>query len=126
LISSRDLETLRSFDGNGHITLSAYLRLDTPHYRESAYPEFVRQMQVRLEECGSRPDCRQAIQEDMEIVGVYLRNNGHRQHAGIAIFSCAAEFFWRAFPLTLPVPNQISVGPRFDLEPLLKIHTPVS
>jgi hypothetical protein len=116
--TSEDLELLRSFDGRGNITLSVYLRLDTPHRRESAYEEFVRQMQLCLSESCPRPEWRDAIQEDMEIVGLYLRTNGHRRHAGLAIFSCAAELFWRAYPLPVPLPTQVAVGPKFNVEPL--------
>lgn len=118
LIPERDLERLRSFNSHGNITLSAYLRLDTPQRRESACQEFMNQMQMRLEECGPRLEDREAIQEDMEIVGLYLKTNGHRSHAGIAIFSCAAELFWRAYPLPVPLPTQVTVGPRFNVEPL--------
>jgi hypothetical protein len=118
LIPDSDLEVLQAFKGHGSITLSAYLRLDTPKHRESAYNEFMQQMQVRLEECGSSPDCHDALKEDMEIVGLYLRTNGNRGQAGLAIFSCAAEFFWRVYPLAVPLPTQVSVGPKFNLEPL--------
>jgi hypothetical protein len=118
LIPDSDLEVLQAFNGHGSITLSAYLRLDTPKHRESAYKEFMQQMQVRLEECGSSPDCRDALKEDMEIVGLYLRTNGNRGQAGLAIFSCAAEFFWRVYPMAVPLPTQVSVGPKFNLEPL--------
>ena len=118
MIPDRDLEALQSFNGHGSITLSAYLRLDTPQHQESAYDEFVQQMNVRLDECGSEPDCRDALREDMEIVGMYLRTNGHRDYAGLAIFSCATELFWRVYPLPVPLPNRVSVGPKFDIEPL--------
>ncbi len=118
MIPDSDLEVLQSFDGHGSITLSAYLRLDTPQHRESAYNEFIQQMQVRLAECGSSPECREALKEDMEIVDLYLRTNGNRGQVGLAIFSCAAEFFWRVYPLAVPLPTQVSVGPRFNLEPL--------
>jgi hypothetical protein len=118
LIPDSDLKTLRTFDSHGNITLTAYLRLDTPQRRERAYQEFMRQMQACLDECGPRPECREAIQEDMEIVGLYLKTNGHRRHAGLAIFSCAAELFWRAYPLSVPVPTKVSVGPHFDIGPL--------
>ena len=57
----------------------------------------------------------------MEIVGLYLKTNGHRYPPGLAIFSCAAELFWRAYPLPVAVPTQVTVGPKFDLEPLLRI-----
>jgi hypothetical protein len=118
LIPDSDLETLQSFNGHGSITLSAYLRLDTPERRKSAYDEFLQQMNLRLEECGSKPECREALKEDMEIVGMYLRTNGHRDYAGLAIFSCAAELFWRVYPLTVSLSTQVSVGPEFDVAPL--------
>jgi hypothetical protein len=118
LIPDSDLEALQSFNSHGSTTLSAYLRLDTPEHRESAYDLFLQQMQLRLEECGPKPECREALKEDMEIVGLYLRTNGHRDYAGLAIFSCAAELFWRVYPLPAPLPNRVSVGPEFDILPL--------
>jgi hypothetical protein len=118
LTLDNDLEMLRSFKSHGGITLSAYLRLDTPQRRDAAYDEFLRQVQVRLEECSPRPECQEAIKEDVEIVKLYLQTNGHRRHAALAIFSCAAELFWRAYPLPVPVPTEITVGPSFNLEPL--------
>jgi hypothetical protein len=124
LVPPRELEVLRSFDPRGRVTLSAYLRLDSPECRESAYEEFMRRARTCLEECGSDAECRQAIREDMEIVGLYLRSNGHRHHAGLAIFSCAAELFWRAYPLNVPIPTQVRVGPRFDVEPLIPADNP--
>jgi peptide subunit release factor 1 (eRF1) len=123
LIPDSDLEILRSFDGRGNVTLSAYLRLDTPQSRESAYSEFMKQMQVRLEDWASDPEVQKALGEDMEIIGLYLQSNGHRRHAGMAIFSCAARLFWRAFPLSSPLPTRVTVGPRFDLEPLMSATT---
>lgn len=81
----------------------------------------MRQTRARLEECGPRADCRKAIQEDIEIVSLYLKTNAHRRQPGLAIFSCAAELFWRAYPLPEPVPNRVVIGPRFDLEPLRAI-----
>jgi len=120
LIPEEDLETLKSFNSEGRITLTAYLRLDTALHRQAAYGEFVRQMEIRLAECQAEPGCREAIQEDREIVGLYLKSNGHREVAAVAIFSCAAEFFWRAYPLSRPLPTRVAVGSHFDLEPLLE------
>ena len=121
MISQADLAALQSFDSHGGITLSVYLRMDTPERRDSAYEEFKRQIKERLAECNPQPACREAIKEDMEIVGLYLRTNGHRRHAGLAIFSCAAELFWRAYPLATPLPTEVAVGPRFNLEPLMQL-----
>jgi hypothetical protein len=121
LISSHDLDVLTSFNGQGNITLSAYLRLDTPQRRESAYSEFMELMQESINDCSPRPECREAIQEDMEIVGLYLKANGHLDQAAIAIFSCAAELFWRVYRLPIPIRTQVAVGPEFDVEPLLRV-----
>ncbi len=118
MIPERDLLVLQSFEGHGSIKLSAYLRLDTPEHRTSAYSEFVKQMQARLDECGTSRECREALKEDMEIVAVYLRTNGHRHHPGLAIFSCAADLFWRVYPLPVALPSRVSVGPKFDVDPL--------
>jgi hypothetical protein len=101
--------------------LTAYLNLNSPEHRESAYHDFISLAEQRLEECGQRPECREAIHEDMEIVGLYLKTNGHRHHAGLAIFSCANELFWRAYPLPRPVETAVTVGPRFEVEPLREI-----
>ena len=120
MIPDSDLVALQSFNSRGHITISVYLQLDTPQRRDSAFDEFTQQMQHRLAECDPQPECSEAIKEDMEIVGLYLRTNGHRHHAGLAIFSCAAELFWRAYSLSEPVPTRVSIGPSFDVEPLLQ------
>ena len=121
MIPDSDLATLQSFNSRGHITLSAYLQLDTPQHRDSALDEFLQQIGARLAECDPQPECKEAIKEDMEIVSLYLKTNGHRRHAGLAIFSCAAELFWRAYPLSIAVPTQIMVGPAFNLEPLQQL-----
>jgi hypothetical protein len=118
LIPDNELEVLRSFDGHGQTTLSVYLRLDTPQLRESAYDRFVAEVQARLDERSAQPEYREAIKEDVEIVGLYLKTNGHRRHVGLAIFSCASALFWRAYPLSTPVPTKVVVGPKFDLDPL--------
>jgi len=116
LIPDRDFELLKSFNGHGHVTLSVYLRLDSPQLRNSAYDHFIQEMQACLTEHGSKPEVTEALREDMEIVGLYLKTNGHRKHPALAIFSCAAELFWRAYPLNVPVPMRVSVGPKFDVD----------
>lgn len=124
MVTGRDLNTLQSFNSRGRITVSAYLRLDTPQHRESAHDDFAQMMRDQLDGCNPQPDCQEAIKEDMEIVSLYLKTNGHRQHAGLAIFSCASELFWRAYPLSTPIPSQVAVGPDFDVAPLMQVATP--
>ena len=122
MIPDDDLETLKAFESDGLLVLSVYLPLDTPQSRKSAHDEFLRQVEIELAECQAQPDCRRAVKEDIEIVGLYLKTNGHRRHAGLAIFSCAPKFFWRAYPLPVAVPLQITAGHKFDLEPLVKLR----
>jgi hypothetical protein len=121
LIPDGDLEALKSFESDGPLVLSVYLPLDTPQSRESAHDEFLRQVEIQLAECQAQPDCRKAVKEDIEIISLYLRTNGHRRHAGLAIFSCAPKFFWRAYPLPVAVPLHITAGQRFDVEPLITL-----
>ena len=127
MIPAGDLETLKSFESDGHLVLSVYLRLDSPQSRESAYADFVDRVQTELAECNAQPECREALKEDVEIVGMYLKANGHRRHASLAIFSCAAQYFWRAYPLSAPLPMHIAAGSKFDVEPLRQaIEPPVA
>ena len=121
LISDGDLEALESFESDGPLVLSVYLPLDTPQSREAANDEFMRQVEIQLAECQAEPDCRKAVKEDIEIISLYLRTNGHRRHAGLAIFSCAPKFFWRAYPLPVAVPLHITAGHRFDVKPLIRL-----
>jgi hypothetical protein len=37
------------------------------------------------------------------------------------MFSCAARYFWRAYPLPVAVPTQIVAGGEFNLEPLQQL-----
>jgi hypothetical protein len=116
MISAEELEALRRFRGDTHLAVSAYLNLDSPEERQAAYEEFMRQMQIRLEECGERKDCREAVEEDIEIVRLYLKTNGRRRFRGVAIFSCAPEYFWRAYPLPVPVPTRVTVARQLNLD----------
>jgi hypothetical protein len=118
IIPAEEWDALKRFQGDTHLVVSAYLNLDSAAQRRAAYAEFMRQMQVRLEDCGARQDCREAVQEDIEIVRLYLKTNGERRFRSVAIFSCAPEYFWRAYPLPVPVPTQVTVGRHLDLEPL--------
>jgi hypothetical protein len=120
LISASELQMLQAFDSCGRITLSAYLCLEDGDVEQNVYEEFIRQAETCMEQCSPKPECREAIKEDMEIVGLYLKTNGHRRYPGLAIFSCAAELFWRAFPLPVSIASQVQVGPRFHLEPLTR------
>ncbi len=124
MISENELNQLKSFNGHGSYALTVYLRLDAPQLRETAYEQFDEAVRSCLEGRDCQPECREAIREDLEIVRLYIKTNGHRHYPGVAIFSCAAELFWRAYPLPVPVPTQVSVGPGFHVDPLLELMAP--
>ena len=121
MISDRELDVLKAYDNRGHNLLSVYLRLDTSARRQAANDQFVQQVRACLDNHDPPPMLREIIQEDIEIVSVYISSNAKRCGAGLAIFSCASELFWRAYSLPLPVPTQVAVGPRFDIDPLLQV-----
>ena len=121
MISDRELDVPKAYGNRGHNLLSVYLRLDTSARRQAATDQFVQQVRACLDSHDPPPVLREIIQEDIEIVSVYLSSNAERCGAGLAIFSCASELFWRAYSLPLPVPTQVAVGPRFDIEPLLQV-----
>ena len=120
MISDRELDVLRAYDNRGHNLLSVYLRLDTSARRQAAYERFVQQVRDCLDNRDPPPGLREIIQEDIEIASLYINCNANRCGAGLAIFSCASELFWRAYSLPIPIPSQVAVGPRFDIEPLLQ------
>ena len=121
MISNRELDVLRAYDDRGHSLLSVYLRLDTSARRRAARERFVQQVGVCLDNGDPPAVLRKIVQEDIDIASLYINCNAYRCGAGLAIFSCAPELFWRAYPLPVPVPTQVAVGPRFDIEPLLRV-----
>jgi hypothetical protein len=121
LIPVSELEALKSFESNGQLVLSAYICLEGMSHKDEVSAEFRQQLSRQLSDCNARPECRKAIEEDLEIIDLYLKTNGHRKHAGLALFSCAARYFWRAFPLPVAIPTRITAGRKFDLAPLLQL-----
>lgn len=124
MISKKDLEVLRAYRSRGHTLLSVYLRLDSAAGRQGAYQQFVRLLRACLNNHELPPMCPEIIQEDIEIVSLYLTSNANHPGAGLAIFSCACELFWRAYSLPILIPSRVAVGPRFDIEPLLQVAAP--
>ncbi len=114
MISEKELQMLKEFDGRGSLALSVYLRLDTPEKRRRAYETFRRCIAPYLN--GNGTDA--ALREDLDLIKVYLQTNGVKYAAGLAIFSCADRLFWRAYQLPVPVPDHVELGPTFNVQPL--------
>lgn len=117
--SPEDLARLAAFEADGRPALSIYLELTTVHRRKSARSIFETMASQQLEAGNADRRWRRMLQEDIEIVQMYLSNGSFPYSAGLAIFSCAGRVFWRAYPLPVAVPNRVDIGPTFNLEPLL-------
>lgn len=119
LPSPEDLKRLAAFRTEERPVLSVYLDLVTADKRKSASNEFKLMANQRLAEAYKTDHRRRKmLQEDIEIVQMYLNNGSLTCGAGLAIFSCASSLFWRAYTLPVAVPNQVDIGPTFNLTSL--------
>ena len=59
-----------------------------------------------------------ALSADAEQAERFLEFEYDWQSKGVALFSCQEEEFWRAIPLSVPVPNQVFVAQRPYVKPL--------
>ena len=117
MISKDDIGILARFDGDGRQALSLYLDVSTPERRDSAVAR------ARAHVTGALRDredqsASASLAEDLEMVGIYLGTTAARGMRYVAIFSCASQLFWRAYPIDHLETERITVGERFDVEPL--------
>jgi len=116
VISRKDFELLERFDADGGIALSIYLDVSTPALREGA----LQRIRARIGSLGDADgaDRLQTISEDLDMVELYLGTSAARSLRRVAIFSCANQLFWRAYPLSDLPEEYVAVGSRFDVAPL--------
>jgi peptide chain release factor subunit 1 len=113
MFSDRDLNELVEFRAEKSPVLSVYLNVDptqhtTDHYRLT--------LRTLLKEIS-----REAEAEDVEAVERYFDFEYDWQGKGVAIFSCQAEEFWRAYSLAVPVHNYAYVSHRPYIKPLTDV-----
>lgn len=112
MVIREDLDILARFDADGGLALSLYLDVSTPERRESALDR------VRDHLHTAPADAAAALAEDLDMVDLYLSTTTARRLHYIAMFSCARQLFWRAYPLDGLSAERIHIGARFDIEPL--------
>jgi hypothetical protein len=113
------MEKLAAFRTGERLALSVYLELVTSDKRNVASRDFETMVGQRLSEVYKTDfRRRKMLQEDIEIVHMYLNNGALTCGAGLAIFSCASSLFWRAYTLPVAVSNQVDIGSTFNLAPL--------
>jgi hypothetical protein len=113
-----ELQALKAFNAQSGLALSIYLDLDSAEKRVTAEETLRRLLHAQVRAMGIHGEAQETLQEDFEIIQLYLNTNGSRNARGLAIFSCANEFFWRAYPLPVPIGTHVHIAPHLDTEHL--------
>jgi hypothetical protein len=109
-----DLSALGQYNCPSGLAVSVYLDLQSLPERETATRLLQQLAEAQKEELGMDQEDWTTVQEDLDIIRLYLKTNGNRQVPGVAIFCCASEYFWRAYPLPTPIPTHMHIGHRLD------------
>jgi len=120
VLTYEEIQSLAQFNSRGNLALSVYLYLE-PASSASPAEQIEPLLQASLDRYAHDPERRRVLEEDIEMVRLYVRSNGNAQAGGLAIFSCSAEFFWRAYRLPRPVPTQVAVDAHFVTGPLVDV-----
>lgn len=122
VVAPSELESLQRFTASCNLALSLYLDLRSVNRGESAMEAVDRLARQQRQSLGTQVDDEtwDALQEDLEMIKLYLKTNGNRSVRSLAIFSCAGDYFWRAYQLPYPVPTHLHVGPHLDTEHLAR------
>lgn len=112
MLNEAALQALASFQAASDAApvLSLYLNVDPLQRTTDTYKLALRHLLDSVD--GVVP------KEDRARVERYVELEYDWQGRGLACFSCAAEDFWQAFPLRVPVDDQVFVGRRPYLKPL--------
>lgn len=109
MIDETELRNLAQFQAETPI-LSVYLDVDPTRHTSEEYLLSLRNMLKQAEG--------QAAPEDIQAVQRYFEHEYDWSGRGVAVFSCAAADFWRAYILPLPVNSGVTVARRPYISPL--------
>ena len=110
MFSKRELKELAGYRSNNTSVLSVYLNTDPTQRTVEQYRLVLKGM---LKKVGDK-----AARQDVEAVERFVDLEYDRQGKGVAIFTCAADDFWRVFPLAVPIGDEVSVAPQAYIKPL--------
>jgi len=105
MLTDSDLRTLVAFSSPS-LVLSVYLNTEPSEGNAEAYKLRLRTMLKPI-----------YLPEDTEAVIRYVEHEYGGQGRGVAVFSCAAQKFFNAFPLAVPVPDLVHVSDRASVKP---------
>jgi hypothetical protein len=114
-----DLQVLENYRCSEGLAVSVYLDLESLPNPDAANELLEEMAQAEKEKLGMDSETWASLREDLDIIRLYLKTNGNRNTPGVAIFCCAGEYFWRAYPLPTPVPTRMHIGPRLDTADLV-------
>ena len=120
-VTDTEIEALKNYRTQGSLALSAYIDLSSADLKSTADHLLKDRIEARLRELDVDINERGSLQEDLELIEIYLNTNGNRRAAGVAVFSCAEELFWRAYLLPVPVDMHVHIGSELDPEPLVEV-----
>ncbi|KPL79312.1 hypothetical protein ADN00_02990 [Ornatilinea apprima] len=106
MFDENDLRELLEFSGTDPI-LSIYLNTDPTMGNADAYRLRLRTMLKSVN-----------APKDVEAVELYMQHQYDWSGIGVVIFSCAAQKFFRAYPLEVPVRDHIHFGDLPSVQPL--------
>jgi peptide chain release factor subunit 1 len=109
MLTERDLRELLKFSTVEPV-LSLYLNTDPNQISADEYKLRLRNM---LKEVN--------LPQDTAAIERYFQTEYHGEGRGVAVFSCFAQGFFRAFPLQVPVRNQVGVSDRPNVKPLANL-----
>lgn len=121
LSMTTEFETLTSFRSHSGLALSVYLDLRSTRRKEKAI-ETVRLLVHRhLQNMQHSEEDWETLQEDIDLIQIYLQTKGNHQAVGLALFSCAQELFWRAYPMWTPIKTEVYIGTQLDTRQLMEV-----
>ena len=113
MFNEEDLQELVEFQSEEPPVLSLYLNVDPTKHTTDEYKLVLKGLLKEI--------TRQAQRRDIAAVERYFDHEYDWQGKGVAIFSCLKHDFWRAYPLAVPVENQVYVSDRPYIKPLTDI-----
>ncbi len=109
MLTEKDLQELLSFQGK-YPVLSVYLNTDPSEGSADAYKLRLRSMLKETE-----------LREDADAVARYFDHEFDWSGRSVALFSCAPDNFFRAYPLAVPVRSRVRVSNQPHVKPLVDI-----
>lgn len=109
MLSENDLRELLDFDTNNPV-LSVYLNTDPSLGNADTHK---RQLRSMIKEIN--------LTQDVEAMEKFFSHEYNWAGRGVAVFSCAPNNFFRAYPLAVPVRNLVHISNRPSVKPLASL-----